>query len=267
MKFTVIGTGNMGKALIRGFLTKGVIGKDELWVFDVRKEAADAVAEEYGCTATDDASAAVKDADYVLMAVKPQQFDNALAGLMPDIKDEAVIISIAAAVTVARIENIAGKDRKIMRVMPNTPAQVGEGVSAVVPVRIEGDQKEFCKKLMETCGIVIECDEKTLDVIGCVSGTGPAYVMLFIEAMADAAVKHGIPRATALKIAEQTVMGSGKLALETGTHPAVLKDMVCSPGGTTIAGVAALEEAGLRNAVIKSVDAAYDRTVELATGK
>jgi len=267
MKFTVIGTGNMGKALINGFLSKGIIGNEELYVFDVRKEAAGAVADQFGCHATDDVAEAVSGADYVLMAVKPQQFDKALEGLMPFVKEDAVIISIAAAVTVARIEKIAGAARKILRVMPNTPAQVGEGVAAVVPVRIEGEQKDFCVKLFETCGIVIECDEKTLDVIGCVSGTGPAYVMLFIEAMADAAVKHGIPRATALKIAEQTVLGSGKLAFETGTHPAVLKDMVCSPGGTTIAGVAALEEAGFRNAVIKSVDAAYDRTVELATGK
>ncbi|MBP5655946.1 MAG: pyrroline-5-carboxylate reductase [Clostridiales bacterium] len=267
MKFTVIGTGNMGKALINGFLTSGMIKPEELCVFDIRKDAADKVASDYGCTSTDDVKTAVEGADYVLMAVKPQHFDNALGGLMPYVKADAAIISIAAAVKVARIEKIAGSDRKIFRVMPNTPAQVGSGVSAVVPVRIEGEQKDFLINLFETCGIVIECDEKTLDVIGCVSGTGPAYVMLFIEAMADAAVKHGIPRADALKIAEATVMGSGKLAFETGTHPAVLKDMVCSPGGTTIAGVAALEEAGLRNAVIKSVDAAYDRTVELATGK
>ncbi len=267
MKFTVIGTGNMGKALIKGFISSGMINKDELCVFDVRKDAADTVAAEYGCKATDDVKSAVTDADYILMAVKPQQFDKALEGLMPDVKDDCVIISIAAAVKVSRIENIAGKDRKILRVMPNTPAQVASGVSAVVPVRIEGEQKDFCIKLFETCGIVIECDEKTLDVIGCVSGTGPAYVMLFIEAMADAAVKYGIPRADALKIAEATVMGSGKLAFETGLHPAVLKDMVCSPAGTTIAGVAALEENGFRDAVIKSVDAAYNRTVELATGK
>ena len=147
--------------------------------------------------------------------------------------------------------------------MPNTPAQVGCGVSAVCPVNLSDDQINTVKSLFETCGEVILCDEKTLDNIGCVSGTGPAYVMLFIEAMADAAVGLGIKRADALKIAAATVMGSGKLCLETGVHPAVLKDMVCSPGGTTIEGVKALEEAGLRNAVIKSVDAAAEKTKQM----
>jgi pyrroline-5-carboxylate reductase len=147
--------------------------------------------------------------------------------------------------------------------MPNTPAQVGAGVSAVCPVGLTEDETGFVKDLLGTCGEVILCDEKTLDAIGCVSGTGPAYVMLFIEALADAAVSLGIKRDDALKIAAGTVMGSGKLCLDTGKNPAVLKDMVCSPGGTTIAGVMALEENGFRNAAIKSVLAAYDKTLEM----
>ena len=151
--------------------------------------------------------------------------------------------------------------------MPNTPAQVGCGVSAVCPVNLDKDQTDFVVKLLSTCGEVVHCDEKTLDAIGCVSGTGPAYVMLFIEAMADAAVSLGIKRDDALKIAAATVMGSGKLVLDTKQHPAVLKDQVCSPSGTTIAGVMALEEYGLRNAVIKSVIAASDKTKQLANGK
>ena len=143
----------------------------------------------------------------------------------------------------------------------------GAGVSAVCPVNLSDEQVETVRALLGTCGEVIICDEKTLDNIGCVSGTGPAYVMLFIEAMADAAVALGIKRDDALKIAAATVMGSGKLCLETGEHPAVLKDKVCSPGGTTIAGVKALEECGLRNSVIKAVDAAAEKTKQMKSGK
>ena len=221
-------------------------------------------ASDFGVISSASVSEAVSDADYVLMAVKPQQFDEVLEGLKGYLKNDAILLSIAAAVTTSRIKGILGDGRKFVRIMPNTPAQVGAGFSAICPVGLSEDEEGFVKKLFETCGEVVICDEKTLDAIGCVSGTGPAYVMLFIEAMADAAVSLGIKRDVALKVAESTVMGSGKLALDTNFHPAVLKDQVCSPGGTTIAGVMALEEAGLRNAVIKSVIAAYDKTKEMS---
>ena len=267
MKLAVIGTGNMGKALLGGFINGGVISPSEAWCFDVIPESCIKCANDLGVNAAPSAQEAVKNADYILMAVKPIHFDAALAGLKDSLKPEAIVLSIAAAVTCQRIGNILGSDRKFVRIMPNTPAQVGLGVSAVCPVGLNADESAFVLKLLNTCGETILCDENTLDAIGCVSGTGPAYVMLFIEAMADAAVSLGIKRADALKIAAATVAGSGKLALETGTHPAVLKDMVCSPGGTTIAGVMALEENGLRNAVIKSVTAAYDKTQEMKGNK
>lgn len=259
MKLTVIGAGNMGRALIRGFVTGGVLKPDEVFVYDIIEEASKKTAEEFGINRSADPNADVKDSDYVLMAVKPQHFDATLNGLSKDLGDKTVVLSIAAAVTTSRIRNIIG-DRRFVRIMPNTPAQVGAGVSAVCPVGLNDEETEFVKKLFETCGIVIICDESTLDAIGCVSGTGPAYVMLFIEAMSDAAVALGIKRADALKIAAATVAGSGKLCLETGVHPAVLKDQVTSPAGTTIEGVMALEENGFRNAVIKSVNAAAEKT-------
>lgn len=262
MIISVIGTGNMGKALAMGF-TSRFEGNIELKLFDVYEPSLKAAVESIGGTACGSIEECVKDADYVLMAVKPINFDEALTDVAKYLKSEAVVLSIAAAVTVDRIGGIIGKERPFVRIMPNTPAQVGCGVSAVCPVNLSDDQINTVKSLFETCGEVILCDEKTLDNIGCVSGTGPAYVMLFIEAMADAAVGLGIKRADALKIAAATVMGSGKLCLETGVHPAVLKDMVCSPGGTTIEGVKALEEAGLRNAVIKSVDAAAEKTKQM----
>ena len=261
MKLAVIGTGNMGKALLGGFIRGGAVKASDAYCFDVRLEAMDAVAAEIGCNTAGSVQTCVKDADYVLMAVKPQHFDPALADVSECLKDGAIVLSIAAAVTCDRIAGILGAGRKFVRIMPNTPAQVGCGVSAVCPVGLSEDETKFVKELLDTCGTSILCDEKTLDAIGCVSGTGPAYVMLFIEAMADAAVSLGIKRDYALKIAAGTVMGSGKLCLDTGTNPAVLKDMVCSPGGTTIAGVMALEENGFRNAVIKSVTAAYDKTL------
>ena len=266
MKLGVIGAGNMGKALIKGFIEGKVLEPSQISVYDVYAPSLEKCCETFGTNKASCIADAVDDADYVLMAVKPQQFDEALANVNNALSAKTIVISIAAAVTLKRIENIIG-ERKLVRVMPNTPAQVGAGVSAVCPVRLDDTEKEFVGKLLGTCGQVVMCDEKTLDAIGCVSGTGPAYVMLFIEAMADAAVALGIKRDDALKIAAGTVMGSGKMVLDTGVHPAVLKDQVCSPGGTTIAGVMALEEAGLRNAVIKSVIAADEKTKQMAGGK
>lgn len=267
MKLTVIGTGNMGRALINGFISGKVLTPDEITVYDVNNDASAKISNDLGVIAAKNPEEAVDKADYILMAVKPQHFDNCLSGLVPFLSENAIVLSIAAAVTTSRISGIIGTGRKFVRIMPNTPAQVGAGVSAVCPVGLDADEVSFVEKLLRTCGEVIICDEKTLDAIGCVSGTGPAYVMLFIEAMADAAVALGIKRDDALKIAAGTVMGSGKLCLDTGVHPAVLKDQVCSPGGTTIEGVMALEENGLRNAVIKSVLAADAKTKKMSSGK
>lgn len=267
MKLAIIGTGNMGKALLNGFVEGKVFDPSDITVCDIRKEAVDSVCAKYKVSGTTVAKDAVKDADYCLLAVKPQHFDETVKSMASAIPSNCIVLSIAAAVKCSRIEGLIGSGKKYVRIMPNTPAQVGCGVSAVCPVGLNEQEKSFVTKLLSTCGEVIVCDEKTLDAIGCVSGTGPAYVMLFIEAMADAAVSLGIKRDDALKIAAGTVMGSGKLCLETGLNPAVLKDQVCSPGGTTIAGVMALEENGFRNAVIKSVVAASDKTKEMSAGK
>ena len=260
MKLAIIGTGNMGKALLRGFIIGGVLAPKDITVCDVREDAVKAVCDEYGVNGCTKAVEAVKDADYCLLAIKPQHFDDTLTSIVPGLSESCIILSIAAAVKCERIESIIGSDKKYVRIMPNTPAQVGCGVSAVCPVSLDKDQTDFVVKLLSTCGEVVHCDEKTLDAIGCVSGTGPAYVMLFIEAMADAAVSLGIKRDDAYKLVAQTVLGSAKMVLETNEHPGVLKDKVCSPGGTTIAGVAALEEHNFRNAVIKATDACYDKS-------
>ncbi len=267
MVFSVIGTGNMGRALVGGFINSGILSSGEVRLCDLDKEKVEKLASETGCAAFTDPTKTVENADYVLMAVKPQVFDAALSNLKPSLKSGSVVISIAAGVTLSRISGILGDEASVVRVMPNTPALVGASVCAFCTRNVDDEKKAFVEKLLNTCGMVVPCDEKTLDAIGCVSGTGPAYVMLFIEAMADAAVKLGIPRKTALDIAAMTVYGSGKLMVETGTHPAILKDQVCSPGGTTIEGVLALEKGGLRAAVEDAVIAADVKTKALSGGK
>ena len=267
MIFAVIGTGNMGRALVGGFIKSGILTPKDVRLCDIDEKKVTELANETGCQPYTDAALAVEDADYILLAVKPQVFDQTVRSLSKNIKSGAVVVSIAASVTLDRIAKLLNEGSSIVRVMPNTPALVGASVCAVCTRNVDQEMSDFVEKLLSTCGIVVPCDEKTLDAIGCVSGTGPAYVMLFIEAMADAAVKLGIPRKTALDIAAMTVYGSGKLMVETGTHPAILKDQVCSPGGTTIEGVLALEKGGLRAAVEDAVVAADLKTKALAGGK
>lgn len=266
MIFAVIGTGNMGQALVSGFLSKGLLTPEDIHICDSDEKKVFTFAEQTGCTPFTNASEAVLDADYVLLSVKPQVIDKTIQNFLPYLSPKAVVISIAASVKVSRLRSLLHLETPIVRVMPNTPALVGAAVSAVCFDGVNELNMSFVLSLMDTCGLVVPCDEKMLDAIGCVSGTGPAYVMLFIESLADAAVKLGIPRTTALEIAAMTVYGSGKLAVETKTHPAVLKDQVCSPGGTTIEGVLALEKYGLRAAVEAAVIAADEKTRLLAGG-
>lgn len=266
MVLAVIGTGNMGQALVSGFLRKGVLKPNEIRLFDIDENKAEAFARKTGCELAESATEAADKADLVLIAVKPQVFDQTMEGLSHRLSSAAVVISVAAAVSVARIQGFLRKNTPVVRVMPNTPALAGAGVSALCFENVSEKQQEQIVNLFKTCGMVIPCDEQTLDAIGSVSGTGPAYVMLFIEALADAAVKLGIARNVAYEIAAMTVYGSGKLVIDTGLHPAILKDQVCSPGGTTIEGVMSLEKSGFRAAVHEAVDAAAQKKIKMAGG-
>lgn len=266
MKFTVIGIGNMGQALISGFLANGLLHPSEICVYDSDVSKAELFAKKFGCSAATDMSTAVSSSQYCMLAVKPQVIDKVIFDLLPNLAPDTVIISIAASVKIKRLRALLREKTPVVRIMPNTPALVGAAVSAVCFDNVPEVETQFVKDLFSTCGIVVPCTESQLDAIGCVSGTGPAYVMLFIESLADAAVKLGIPRDTALLIAAQTVYGSGKLAVETGLHPALLKDQVCSPGGTTIEGVLTLEKMGLRAAVEAAVEAADTKTKILSGG-
>ena len=175
---------------------------------------------------------------------------------------EQVVVSLAPGITISNITERLGGNVRVVRAMPNTPAMLGEGMTGVSygEASYTEEEKETIRDIFSSCGRVELVEERLMDAVGCVSGCGPAFAYLFIEALADGGVKYGLPRKTAYAMAAQTVLGSAKMILETGKHPGQLKDEVCSPGGTTIAGVSALEEYGLRNAVIKAADACYEKT-------
>lgn len=260
----LIGCGNMGGAMIRGIVGAGLIEPEELVVSNASPAAAEELAAALGCTATCNNAEAVQGAGTVLLAVKPQQLPQVAREIAPALAEDALVVSVAAGVTLARLAELLGPRRKIVRVMPNLPAMVGAGMSSVSPnEQVSQEETAFVKRLCEGFGRAEVLPERLIDAVIAASGSSPAFVCLFIEALADAAVAEGMPRAQAYAFAEQAVMGTAAYLLETGTHPAVLKDMVCSPGGTTIAGVERLEADGLRAAVLDAACTAARRNREL----
>ena len=242
-KIGFIGCGNMGKAMLGALVKADNISNDNIIVSTKSKASAEKINDEYGVKSTTVNSEVAKEADVLFLAVKPYFFKEVIEEIKDLVKDEAIIISIAAGVTVNQIEEWFGKEIKLVRTMPNTPASVGEGMSAICP---NGKYEVL--------------EEKDFHAFIALCGSSPAYVFMFIEAMADAGVKLGLPRAKAYKLAEQAILGSAKLALETGKHPGVLKDEVCSPGGTTIEAVIDLEKNGFRNTVISAVEKCADKS-------
>ncbi len=265
MKLAVIGTGQMGQALIRAMLRQAVIPASDLVIFDQQTEKAAQLAEETGCQAAVSGPAAASRADVVLLAVKPQVFDAVLRELTPSLANGTLILSIAAGVTLARMNHLTEYHPALAlgRIMPNTPALVGSGVSAVCFQSASREQQDWTLQMLRASGLVFTVNESAMDAVTGLSGSGPAYIMLVIEALADGGVRMGLPRDMALQMAAMTVLGSARLVLETNTHPAVLKDQVCSPGGTTIEAIAALEAGGLRATLIEAVTAATRRSQAL----
>lgn len=265
MKLAIIGLGNMGQAILSGILNNNIVKPENIIAADKKfaEPDFDQSAEFSKITMTADNQFAVKNADYVILAVKPQ----IIKLILDEIKKEAaskIIISIAAGIRTELLSQYFGSKAKLIRVMPNTPALVGEGMSAIYYSQtIEADEKAFIEKIFSSLGKTVEVKEKDMDAVTGLSGSGPAYVYLFIEAMADAGVLKGLDRQTALKLAAQTVKGGAEMVLETGRHPAELKDQVASPAGTTIAGIAELEASSFRSAVIGAVEKAVERSEEL----
>ena len=265
MKLAIIGLGNMGRAILDGILNNNILKAEEIIAADKKFE--DAAAREENkyenLNFTSDNLEAVKKAEYIILAVKPQIIKNVLDEIKDNIENK-VLISIAAGIKTGLLSEFIGENSKLVRVMPNTPALVGSGMSAIYYTKaVEADEMAFIEKIFNSFGEVTEVEEKDMDAVTALSGSGPAFVYLFIEALSDAGVLKGLDRKTALKLAAQTVKGGAEMVLDGGQHPAQLKDMVTSPAGTTIAGVAVLEENAFRSAVIKAVSKAAERSEEL----
>ncbi len=263
MKIGFIGCGNMATAIIKGITCNGKVPVADILVSDAM-EAALKKAEELGVKTTLHNCEVVENSDIIFFAVKPQYLACVIDEIKEVVTSDKLLISIVAGKTINWYETQFKEEIKLIRTMPNTPALVGEGMTAACKNKnVTESEMDEAVQLLRCFGKVQVVGENLMDVVVSVSGSSPAYVFMFIEAMADAAVFDGMPRAQAYEFAAQSVMGSAKLMLETNLHPAVLKDMVCSPGGTTIEAVRVLEEKGMRSAVIEAMKACTKKSKEL----
>jgi pyrroline-5-carboxylate reductase len=263
-----LGAGNMGEAMIRGILQAGLVPAGSIFASDAQRERLAHIASQYGVRSVAGNVDLVRESDVIVLAVKPQTMAAVLGEIGSAADAQKLFISVAAGVATGTIRALLGRPVRLIRVMPNTPALVLEGVTAIA--RAEGlaaGDLETAQELFGAVGKVVLLDEDSLDAVTGLSGSGPAYVAIVIESLADGGVKMGLDRATAMTLAAQTVLGSAKLILETGAHPGQVKDMVSSPGGTTIAGIAALEEGGVRRTFINAVERATLRSRELGRSR
>ncbi|MDO8682793.1 MAG: pyrroline-5-carboxylate reductase [Armatimonadota bacterium] len=263
-KLAVIGAGSMGCALVRGFIEKGVFAASNVFVADTDGSKRRATASELGVGEAFNNIEAVKAAETIIIAVKPNDVGAVLNEISDVITPSQLIVSIAAGVSIHTIELSLHVGTPVVRVMPNTPALVGAGASAfALGTNARSEHADRVSEMLSAVGIALQVPEKLLDAVTGLSGSGPAYVYIMIEALADAGVSVGLPRQVASSLAAQTVLGAAKMVVETCEHPAALRDAVASPGGTTIAGIAALERSGFRAAIINAVQAATNRSKEL----
>lgn len=262
MKLGFIGLGNMAAAMIGGMLGKGLVGPESIIGSAKTNATLEKIKERFNITTVLDNKKVAAEADILFLAVKPVFFPEIIAEIRGSVRAESIVVSIAAGRTLAYLKEAFGRpELKIVRCMPNTPALVLEGCTGVCAgEEVPGEDLKQVLKLMESFGRASVVPERLMDVVVGVSGSSPAYVFMFIEAMADEAVAAGMPRKQAYEFAAQAVLGSAKMVLETGTHPGELKDMVCSPGGTTIAAVKVLEEKGLRAAVMDAMEACIEKS-------
>ncbi len=256
-----VGAGRMATALAVG-LADTFTPATNIRAADPIAAARDAFARVTGCETSESNADIVQDSDIVFLAVKPQYLDAACAEISLALTESHMVISIVAGATIPQLQAGCGAAPRIVRVMPNTPALIGSGVSAIASGPNE-DDLQLVRAMLETIGGVVVVPEQQMDAVTGLSGSGPAYVYQFIEALSDGGVRAGLPRAVATQMAAQTVLGAARMVLETNEHPAALKDAVASPGGTTIAGLHALEQGGMRGIVMDAVLAATDRSLEL----
>ena len=263
-RLSVIGAGAMGSALAAGVISAGIVRPDDVTMADVDSSKLERLSAELGAAVTSDNLKAIQDADVVIIAVKPWFVENVLKEIGQKLNSNQMVISIAAGVKLESIEAHLADSVAVIRSMPNTPCLIGAGAVGFSRGKAATDRHvAIAKDIFDAVGISFEVAEKLLDAVTGLSGSGPAYVYLMIEAMSDAGVRVGLPRDISLKLAAQTVMGSARMVIEAGEHPAKLRDQVTTPGGTTIAGLDALEKAGFRSALMEAVKAATKRSEEL----
>ncbi|MFK7986993.1 MAG: pyrroline-5-carboxylate reductase [Sandaracinaceae bacterium] len=263
-KIAFVGAGNMAGAIIKGLVQGGSCEADAVWAVDIRPARLEELTETHGVRTGADLEEACRWADVVVLSTKPQSFDRVLPAVGAVVDAETLVVSVAAGVTVAAIERHLPPGCPVVRTMPNTPALVQAGATAIAAgTHASADDVAVVQRVFDSVGITVVLEEALLDAVTGLSGSGPAYLFLIIEALSDAGVKVGLHRQAAQTLAAQTVLGSAQLLLDTGEHPGRLKDMVTSPGGTAIAGLHTLEAGGLRTTLINAVEAATGRSKEL----
>lgn len=260
-KVGFIGCGNMGSSMVGGLIKSGFLKSEEIIVSTKTEASSKKLRDEFKVATTLDSKTVAKESETIILAVKPNMYKSVVEEIKSELTEDRLIITIAAGISIENMEEWLGDDLKIIRTMPNTPALVGQAMSAVCPNKnVSEEELKYCINIFESFGECEVLEEKYFDGFIAVAGSSPAYVFMFIEAMADGAVKLGIPRAKAYKMAAQSVLGSAKMVLETGKHPGELKDMVCSPAGTTIDAVVELEKLGFRNSVIQAMDKCAEKS-------
>jgi pyrroline-5-carboxylate reductase len=267
VRVAVLGAGKMGGILLQAFLKENLFAPDRIHATVHHSERAMALSTQWGVDVSTSNLEAARAADLILIGVKPFQVPDILKEIQPALTTKKTLISFAASVTTQSIEEAAGIEIGVVRAMPNTPSALGAGAAALCRGRFVSDKTmELAQRIFETVGRVVVVDEKHMDAVTGLSGSGPAYIYIIIEALAEAGVKVGLPRDTATQLAAQTAFGAAKMVLETGYHPALLKDAVTTPAGCTIDGILELEEGGLRVTLIKAVMRATERARQLAKG-
>jgi pyrroline-5-carboxylate reductase len=266
LRIAILGAGKMGGILVQAFLRSGLFPQEHVVATVAHEARAQALSAQLGISVTTNNLLAAKQADIILLGVKPQQMDAVVRGIAPALTPEKLLISFAASVKTSAIEEASGGNVSVIRAMPNTPALVGAGITAICRGKfVTTEQLVLATKIFATVGRTVIVDEKHMDAVTGLSGSGPAFLYIIIEALAEAGVNVGLPRDIATQLAAQTTYGAAKMVLETGSHPALLKDEVTTPAGCTVEGILELEEGGVRVTLIKAVKRATERARELAS--
>ncbi len=266
LRIAVLGAGKMGGILVQAFLRSGLFPREHVAATVAHEARALALSKQFGISVTTDNLKAAEQADVILLGVKPQQMHDVVSGIAPALRPGKLLISFAASVKTSAIEEAAGCQLAVIRAMPNTPAMLGAGITAICRGKfVTDEQLALAERIFATVGRTVVVDEKHMDAVTGLSGSGPAFLYIIIEALAEAGVNVGLPRDIATLLAAQTTYGAAKMVLETGSHPALLKDEVTTPAGCTVEGILELEEGGVRVTLIKAVKRATQRARELAS--